>query len=339
MYHCQVVALLLTLATATKELRPRLSEFCRDKASRMLAFIQSIVHTDGEIPLLGDSVFDESPGMIQLNELAKVAGVDVADSVHSKTKDHYWTHRQKAISVVFDAGQVGAQDLPAHAHCDLLGLEASIDGQRWFVDSGNFNYSADAMRRYCRSAVAHNVVTVDGYEMCDVWSIFRMGARGKPIRLESGSDGLMHWVRASHNAYRGRAVGHLQRTVVVRDEVIACADLALTTARPLLEGYLHLAPDIAVDRLGERRFRLVLGETIRQIEFFGVGDVSLAEGWYCPRFGERIRNTCFVYRQDIGPVVYLGWVLSPTDCTLAIDAQPDRWRVECQHPSWEWSFS
>lgn len=41
-----------------------------------------------------------------------------------------------------DVGAVCRDDLPAHAHADLLSLELSLDGRRMLVDSGVGEYAA-----------------------------------------------------------------------------------------------------------------------------------------------------------------------------------------------------
>ena len=106
--------------------------------------------------------------------------------------------------------------MPAHAHADLLTFEASFGGRRLFVDSGVFNYEDDAMRRYCRSSAAHNVLQIDGHDQCDMWSRFRMGYRGWPTGLECGQTHGFHWARAAHNAYRRLGVPKLGRWLACR---------------------------------------------------------------------------------------------------------------------------
>src|SRR6185503_10243813 len=171
---------------------------------RMAVFLREILHPDGESPLLGDSCLNSTSPPRQL-----IAAVDATTPArpssspspgHSTTRTKgtiqeegaitpdgkesarvvgdYWVFRDQRDFLLFDAGPVAPDFLPAHGHCDLLGMEVSLSGRRFVVDSGVFNYEADAMRQYCRSTAAHNVLQIDDAEVCDVWSKFRMGYRG-----------------------------------------------------------------------------------------------------------------------------------------------------------------
>ncbi len=338
MYHCQVLANLLTLAHATKAVRPSLAEYCAAQARTMIAFVKEILHPDGEIPLFGDSGFGESPSIALLRELAEVADVEWMSVAQDVNPGPYWILKRGGSALIFDAGPVGPRELPAHSHCDLLGLEASIDGRRWFVDSGNFNYESDSMRRYCRSSVAHNVVVVDDREQCDVWSKFRMGFRGQPIRFETGQRAGADWAIARHNAYRRHRVRWLDRLLVGWGDVWMCGDFAESDRRPKLTGYLHLAPEVSVLRVGERRFELIDPFHRRRLDFFGIDDVEMGEGWYCPGFGRRVRNQCFVYRQSEGPLTSLGWLLDSVDAASSVELDGRRLFLRLATASFEWSF-
>lgn len=337
-YHCQVTANLMTLAVATREIRPDFSNYCAEQASAMLKFIVQIVHADGEIPLFGDSGFGEAPGTSALRELASLAGIEWVTVHDTRCTGSYWAHRLGRSSIIFDAGPVGPPELPAHSHGDLLGFEASVDGHRWFGDSGNYNYEADSMRRYCRSSAAHNVVVVDDREQCDTWSKFRMGRRGAPEGFQSGRRGGAEWAAARHDAYHTSGVRYLDRLFVAWGKAWLCGDFAHTRARPKLDGYLHVAEDVSVESVGERRFELSACGQRRKLEFFGVEEVQVGTSWYCPAFGERIRRRCFVYRQNRGPVTPLGWLLDEADSRSSAEVVGHRLVLRLQSGSFEWSF-
>lgn len=337
-YHCQVVGNLLALAAAARAARPALADGCAATAKKMLEFLSAVVHPDGEIPLFGDSGFGESPGVPQIRELANVVGLQWPQATASKQVGPYWVQRRGRSAMILDAGEVGARELPAHAHCDMLSLEMSIEGSRWFVDSGNYNYEGDSMRRYCRSAVGHNVVTVDDREPCDVWSKFRMGFRGRPTQFEHGQRSGADWAWARHNAYRSSGVPHHDRLVVNWGSAWLCGDFCHTRRRPKLVGYLHLSPGLVVESLGERRFAVGDQTTRRRLDFFGVDGVLIAEGWYCPAFGVRQRNQCLVYLQSAGSQSPLGWLLDDLDSPSSVEVDGERLFLRMGAATFEWSF-
>ncbi len=200
----------------------------------------------------------------------------------------YWVYRHAGDFLLFDAGTVGADHLPAHAHADLLTLEASIEGRRLLVDSGVFSYDDEPMRRYCRSTAAHNVLQIDRTDHCDMWSRFRMGYRGRPSGLEAGREHGFSWARASHNAYRRLGVPHIGRWLACRPGgPWFCVDWARGGGRHRLTSWLHFHPSVVVRPLGARTLQLQHAGRLFQLCWLTPGQTTVEEGWYCPQLGRR----------------------------------------------------
>jgi len=371
MYHCQVLGNLLHVAHVTTGVRNELATLCRQTASKMHSFLQSILHPDGEIPLFGDSCWGEAHRVDDINNLSDLAGLDarslsqnseggvqqpgklgpssnlgtcrqvgaaaapaaVSESGATVTGP-YWVWRQADDTLIFDTGPVGASTLPAHAHCDLLGLEASIGGKRWFVDSGLFDYEESAMRDYCRSSAAHNVVTVADQSCCDVWSRFRMGRRGRPTRLEHGRQGGFSWCQAGHDGYRHLGLPEISRLMVVHTSgVWTCLEYASKKIDSPLVGRLHLAPGIELQQLDPQRLLLTTDGIERWLTVTPGVKLGLAKGWYCDRFGRRTRTQVITYHAEASGRAGVrgcdgstfGWSLFPSAKTTAgatiIDSQ------------------
>lgn len=68
--------------------------------------------------------------------------------------------RNQTTWALFRAGPAGA----FHVHNDLLSLEIFDEGAPWLVDPGITRYAPDMLTSNYRSALAHNVVVVDGIE-------------------------------------------------------------------------------------------------------------------------------------------------------------------------------
>ncbi len=328
MYHCLVLGNLLQVAHATSEVRGDLSDLCCETAATMYGFLESILHPDGEIPLFGDSCWGEAHSVEELAALASLQGLRSKEAQAGPPAiviGPYWVCRQDNEALIFDTGPVGADSLPAHAHCDLLGFEASIAGQRWFVDSGLFDYNESLMRDYCRSSAAHNVVTVGHQNCCDVWSRFRMGRRGRPTRFEHGQQGDFSWCQASHDGYRHLGVPEISRLMVLHPSgVWTCLDYAKKTKGTPLIGRLHLAPEIEVQQRGSlqgepQQIRLSKEGTQRWLTATSGVELGLAEGWYCDRFGQKKRTQVITYclktANDMDAT--LGWLLSPSAESIA----------------------
>ena len=346
MYHCQVLRNLLLVALVTQKPCPELSQLSLRVSRIMFDFLQQILHPDGEIPLLGDSGFGEAPSVAQISRLAeKNQLVPMARNPGPTVCGDYWVHQHATGGedlMIFDAGNVGAAHLPAHAHCDLLGFEASIGGQRWFVDSGNFDYEADSMRQYCRSSLAHNVVTVANDNSCNIWSRFRMGNRGKTRDFRFGDNSNTRWATASHTGYRRLGIKEITRVVAIEpDRFWLVGDLAEGTQKRDLIGYLHLSPKLKLEyRDSESEFSLSLGNNRRNIQFFGVEDLTVVDGWYCRGFGFRESNSVIRYRVPSGKTP-MGWILTPAESSPDISLSDRQISLEFkngQGNSFHWQF-
>ncbi len=258
----------------------------------MARFLAGILHPDGEIPLFGDSALGESAAGDRL--LTSVC-VDVSPQPSEPSSaavnvGDYWTWREGAHFLVFDAGPVGADELPAHAHCDLLTLEASIGGQRLFVDSGVREYDGPT-RAYCRSTAAHNVLQVDDVEQCEVWSRFRMGYRGHPTSFDSGTARGFDWCSATHDAYRRLNAPVVGRWLACRPNgPWLCVDWARGTGRRWLTSRLHLHPQVGLSNQTETSIELVVGGARVHLRVFAAGALSVRPAPYFPEFGREDRS-------------------------------------------------
>ncbi len=349
MYHCQVLCNLMEMAVVAKGVHNEIADLCQSYAEKMWRFLRQILHPDEEIPLFGDSCFQEVPSvelMARIENLLPPGSAAPPEGIAHMTD--YRVFRTGDSALIFDHGPVGADQLPAHAHCDLLTLEASIGGNRWIVDSGNFDYSDSPMRHYCRSSAGHNVLTVAGQNQCDVWSKFRMGRRGRICHSRSGESGKFEWAEAAHDGYRHLGVPRVARLVAVAAEMDCwlCSDFATGDGRSELVGYLHLAPGITIEPFddpsaSESKFLLDDGTSRRVLSFFGASAVDVADSWYCTEFGLREKNRVFVYRQADTRLRPLGWLLQrePAVCRVSI-SETDATTVRCESPNqtFDWKF-
>jgi uncharacterized heparinase superfamily protein len=309
MYHCHVLANLLVTLIATDAFKCGEVSGLRKTATEMYRFLEGIVHSDGEIPLLGDSGFGETLSCNSIRQLAAICRLDVRSTTPKSTSNDYWTCRDGDDFLVVDHGAIAAPSLPAHGHCDLLGFEASIAGRRWLVDSGNFDYEAGSMRSYCRSSLGHNVATIDRKNSAEVWSKFRMGIRPTVTHVTQGVETTYRWLAATHNSHRRDRCGLSSRFFAGSEKFWLCADHIHCQPGQLCEGWLHLAPEITVNHLEPNSLRLRFDSVTRFLYFFGCEQIDLTEGWYCPSFGERRKNPVICYRKSRDADLF-GWVMT-----------------------------
>lgn len=329
MYHAEMLEVVLDVREAVAGLDVELAALCSQAATKMARFLHAILHPDGNIPLLGDSC------LLQRTSLEKLGKDSVETVQHAPAQRQasgaqqvgdYWIYRCDEGFLLFDAGPVGPDHLPAHAHADLLTLEASINGRRLLVDSGVYNYDDDSMRWHCRASSAHNVLQLDGHDQCDLWSRFRMGARGWPSVLTMGEEHGFSWAQAKHNAYRRLGVPVVGRWLACRPGgPWFCVDWAEGRAVHELTAWLHFHPEVAVRQVAEDQFHLVLGDTPLQLRWLTPGLATIAENWYCPQLGLRQKAPALGWHASCALPALSAWCLTwgPCDGTASLEQTAD----------------
>ena len=225
---------------------------------------------------------------------------------------------------MMDAGPVAGKGLPAHGHCDLLNVVGAINGARFLVDSGNGSYNLDEARAYSRSSVAHNVLTIDQRDHCDVWSKFRMGYAGQPGELTTGEESWLVWAMSEHDAYRDEGIPRVVRWLgsLKNDLLWICLDwIPVLPRTATLEGFLHFAPDVTL-KPDDKPLLNHQGSTL-QIEFFNVDQWQPADSSYFAEFGKCIANQALAYSSSSSGESVLGWSLSPSGASrVQLHGQP-----------------
>ena len=329
-YHCQMIWILLRVMIASKTSNSELHELCRGYVVRMIEFVSQILHPDGEVPLFADSGFHEAPGvetLRQLSQLHEIAWPEIAHGIGQV--GHYTVFRNEGTDcelqefAILDAGPVAPASLPAHGHCDLLNFELSIGRHRLLVDSGNFNYESDSMRDYCRSSLAHNVVTIENRNQCEIWGKFRMGRRGEVTNLKHGETDSYHWVLASHDGYKNYGVSRLNR-LFAHDghSTWICLDFSADSVEKRLSGLLHFSSLSKLDRDENKpdQFNISISSFRRRLSFFGHNSIKESTGWTCTGFGLRTISPALVYEASNcrHPI---GWIISPDQSNISVDLQ------------------
>ncbi len=286
-------------------------EHFKVRTDEALNFLHDICLPDGDIPLYNDSAFKIALSPSRIFEYARqVMGYKVpapsADLFScAKGESGYYILRKGSDMMVIDCGTIGPDYNPAHAHCDTLSYELSLHGRRIIVDSGVYDYEPSPQRAYARSTRAHNTVVVDVQEQSEVWGVFRVARRAKPLfaRLTHPGDGHVKF-EGAHNGYvrlPGKVIH--QRSIefdgasswLVTDEVQGGG-----THR--IDSFVHLHPDCMATHTGQT----VLisdkeGIPLLCIENVGSGDLKVEQGWYFPEFGVECEKRVIVFTRT-GPL-------------------------------------
>lgn len=306
MYHLIVLEDVLDLINVSRAYGQEIPGVWLDAAGRMLAWSWAMRHPDGEVPFFNDASIGIAPAPTVLDAYARRLGLCAAVPSQELTVlgDAGYVRMNRGRARVFvDAAPVGPDYLPGHAHADSLSFELSLDGRRLCVNSGTSTYEAGELRQWQRSTAAHNTVQVDGADSSEVWAGFRVAHRARARLEQVGRDATELLVRASHNGYRrlpGRPLH--RRTWCLKEGMLTVEDEIIGLREHTVESLLHFHPDWQLV-LDEKRATVTVrdaaDECVAQVQFFGVGALTIATGAWYPRFGEATRNQHCRWRASV----------------------------------------
>lgn len=241
MYHCIILERLLDCySVIDHQQHNTLALFMLGKIKSMLGWLETIVMSDGNIPLLNDSALGIAPMPSELFSYARSLGVEwspsvLADCGYRKFKGH-------SYDAFVDVAAMGPSYNLGHSHADTFTFVMNVDGKPFIVDTGISTYGAGKRRSYERSTIAHNTVAVNGADSSRVWGAFRCAERAKVTVVKDGDN----FVCAQHNGYESMSV-LLKRSFVCKgaefkiiDEV-CCSDKDVDCV-----SMLFLSPDVNV---------------------------------------------------------------------------------------------
>lgn len=242
-------------------------------ASKMLGWLDQLTHPDGQIAYFNDSVQGLSAAPCALRDYAARLGVE--PSPIPLGPSGYVRLDAGGTTVLFDAGSVGPDYQPGHAHSDLLSLEVSHRGAQAISNSGVSTYEPCPQRLVERGTAAHNTLRLDGAEQSEVWDSFRVARRAHVIDKRIGG---RHWAEAGHVGYR-RLQGSVthRRRVDVQAGHVTVIDYLEGAGDHRAEVFWHLSPGAAVNIGFDQRLRH-----------------RVDAGFWCAGFGQRIERPTIV---------------------------------------------
>jgi uncharacterized heparinase superfamily protein len=214
-----------------------LSELLKQKASLMISWLSEVTFANGTIPMVNDSAEAIAPSTSALVDYATRLGIHRQPVALSDSG--YRMVRVGDSELFVDAGAIGPDYIPGHAHSDTLNFLLHASGIPIIVDTGTSTYERSARRQLERSTISHNTVEVSGRNQSEVWSSFRVGRRARIVEF-SESPGMLI---AAHDGYRKLGILHRrawswsQGEIMVTDELVGSDAHAGT-------GSIHFHPDV-----------------------------------------------------------------------------------------------
>lgn len=309
MYHSICVIDYLDVLNLARSSPARISgdiaDECTDKTMRALDFLNGIRMPNGAIPLFNDSAFGIAPTPHQIFAYAeKVIGYKTPSLsndvvVRSFPSSGYYVCRKAGDMIIVDCGAIGPDYQPGHAHCDTLSYELAIDGRPVVVDSGVFDYEPSQERAYARSTRAHNTVVVDGMEQSEIWGVFRVARRARPILGhidKTESESILF--EGAHDGYRRLHGKPIHRRTIAYDGQGSwvISDLVEGSGTHHIESLVHIHPDFTAVETGACRVSIERsGEPIATIEAVSPCRIAIEMGCYFSEFGLSQKNPVIAF--------------------------------------------
>jgi uncharacterized heparinase superfamily protein len=269
-------------------------------AEKMLNWMKTMCHPDGEIALFNDAAHKISPSPTEIERYCWRLGIVNHSTVAGDGKIHlshleptgYIRVEQGDVVVLLDVAPIGPDYLPGHAHADTLTFEMSLFGQPVFVHSGTSCYGLNNERLRQRSTPAHNTVVVDNENSSEVWSGFRVARRAYPRNLSISQDNTNSFVSCEHDGYT-RLPG---KPIHARQWCFEAGSLRIfdtingphTTA----EARFHLHPDVLCKQMDVGTIALMLPGGEKCIITFSAHQIELEKSSYHPEFGISLPSIC-----------------------------------------------
>lgn len=202
-YHAQIIADCLHIRQALG--RDPFDGLLDEVIRKGLQAAVDLAHPDGFASLFGDAGLHMARPPYQLCEAALAMGFQTPSPQQNFAYPDagYFGIRFGHDVLLFDAGPLGPNSLPGHAHGDMFSFEWSVAGERVIVDQGVFEYVAGKRRQASRSAASHNTISAPGADQGEFFGAFRLGRRARlASRTVAIEDGRMT-IEASHDGFIG----------------------------------------------------------------------------------------------------------------------------------------
>jgi uncharacterized heparinase superfamily protein len=327
MYHSRVLYLLLSLMNIVSE---EVHDWLGGFAAKMLDALACTCHPDGKIALFNDSAMGVYNPLAELAEFARRLGVPwergatQANTTFALSKAGYYGARtEQGHSVVCDAGKVGPDYIPGHAHGDIFSFELSLFGDRLVVDSGVYDYLNGEMRGYCRSTAAHNTVEIGGRDQCEFWDAFKVARRGRPYDVQFQRENWGFRLSGWHDGYRrlpGRPTHH-REFQWFHEGILAVRDTVDSSVTAPAVSRIHLHPECLISEKRDESLVVERGGRRYTLQFAG-GKVRVGTFWYCPEFGIR-KQAPVIELRSMGAKSCTAFRVAPSDLEVALNIRAD----------------
>lgn len=284
-YHVDVLTDLLDIHALILKAGHKAPHQLDEAIDRMADALACYQYPDGLLGLFNDGSLGNTEHL-----KAVIARVGLPDQPPSQLPDAGYIHLKHGDMFAFmDAGICCPDDLPAHAHADMLSFELMLGQQRIFTNVGTYAYQHPRRNKF-RGTSAHNTLTFDHEDSAEVWSTFRLGRRPRNVTYTHSSEkGTGSGIQASHDGYRHLKAHHTRSLFMDEsgsqlrgEDTLNVKDKKSHTAT----AHFHLHPTIKLAQPKENEAVLTLPDGQKLSFLIHGGTLQIKPSFYAPQFGE-----------------------------------------------------
>jgi len=346
-YHRYVVRLFQRIMDYTDWHKVRLSEEFYQRFEEMYTFMMYTTWPDGRMPAANDGFHAKKLHPLYHAPAEKFHRDDfrwfATEGIEGTQPDvtsmafpytGFYVMRSDwspaARYAILDAGLFGS----AHGHEDKLNFEIVAFGTPFIVEAGTFTYVYNEWHRYFESSFAHNTIVVDGRSQLrqpepDKWAT---DPHRKLPNIWVSNDHF-DYVEATYNEGYGNNkedvhhdVRHTRRLLFVKPDYWILWDVLAGEGEHQYEQLFHFVPTkIAVDTtdlscrtMNDRPAHLLLYPLYRDGLSVEVkqGETDPIQGWYSPKYGEKVPAPVVVYSKSGGTPTHFVNVIMPFESEI-----------------------
>lgn len=261
-------------------------------AISMLTWLQNTTFINGDIAMVNDAAYGIASSTDQLTKYA--SQLEIKSTTDYKLGESGYRMIHVGVFELFiDAGDIGPDYLPAHAHCDTLSFILYLNNTPFLVDTGTSTYEVGERRQIERSTASHNTVVVKNTEQSEIWGAFRVARRAYGEILEETDSKIV----ATHTGYKRIGANHT-RTFEWLESKITITDTV--TPGFSADAYLHFHDDVVVEISGDS-----IITPCATIKMIGAESIRLESYELCKGFNLRVESTkaCIKFRDSLKTVI------------------------------------
>lgn len=227
-------------------------------------------------PLWNDAALGIAKRPSQIFEYAKSLQISWNELIQAG-ESGYRRLSKDSLDIYFDAGKVGPDYQPGHAHADTLSIDLFSNGHPIVVDPGTSTYEIGNRRTLERSTAFHNTITINNQNSSAVWGGFRTAQRARVKIDYESTDKII----ASHYGYKGLKIIH-QRTIKALSKGFSIEDEIMGNEEIESMFSLHFHPNCIL----ELKDNFIKVNHDIQMEFTGLKNIQILDYQYAGGFNK-----------------------------------------------------